>query len=174
MPRPDARAPKRVLVGLSLAVLSTAVLAGCGSSPGVPRISLQGIGGVRPDTPLRTVRQKWHLMLPAAVQAGSEATVYAPVCTGKIRGIAEFEGATPQQATEVPFNWAGIGSSAAAVRRVYGHRLLGDLRHGDFRIISARPPRTTIIFAFDDGDRVTAIGYGRRGAVDMYDWRASC
>jgi len=68
----------------------------------------------------------------------------------------------------------GIGSSADDVRRTYGHRLRGDLRHHQFRIISARPPRTTIIFLFGDGDRVTAIGYGRRGAVDVYDWRASC
>jgi hypothetical protein len=51
--------------------------------------------------------------------------------------------------------------------------LRGDLRHHELRIISAKTPRTTIIFEFD-GNRVEEIGFGRRGAVDMHDWRASC
>jgi len=85
------------VVGACLAVAS---LSGRGGSASLPRISLDGIGGVRPDTPRRTVRRKWHLALPAAVQApGGEASIYAPVCTGKIRGVAEFEGDTQQQAT---------------------------------------------------------------------------
>lgn len=176
-----------------LFVAVAALVAGCGASSAptatsFPKVTLGGVGGVLPGTPLRVVRKKWEVRLPTAVQQpGGEAYGYAPVCIGAVRGIVGFTGAnlSGDVTRNLTFNWAvftagvqtdtgiRIGSSAADVRRIYGRKLRGDVAHHELRIISARAPRTTIIFELD-GNRVTEIGFGARGEVDMDTWRASC
>jgi hypothetical protein len=132
------------------------------------------------------MRARWQVPLPAVVQnGGSQGSAYVPICVGRVHGVASLSGPTGLGPVDklFAFDWAvftagiytdagiTIGSTADELGKAYGRRLGGT--EFERRIISAKAPRTTIVFSIKD-HRVTAIGFGRRGAVDVNNWVSAC
>jgi len=163
---------------VTAAALAAAVVLGvAGGAQTFPPIAVDGIGGVRPDMTLRAVRAHWHVPLRASVdENGSQSRAEAAVCVGDVEGVTYFTGASGFRPldTHLFFQSAvftagartdtgvGIGSSVADVRKAYGSRLRGT--RSELRLISAKTPRTTILFELES-QRVKAIAFGRRGSV---------
>ena len=145
---------------------------------GFPALTTDGIGGVKPGASLADLRARWHLQLPAAVDAGgSEARALVPICAGPVRGVASLSGpsATPPVRflrLDYAVFTAGVhtdtgihvGSSLAELRRAYGRRLRGN--QFERTVISPSVPHVAILFALEDA-RVKTIGFGRRGGVPV-------
>jgi hypothetical protein len=122
---------------LALAAVGTAL--SCGGEPGATRVTLDGFRGIRIGMASAQVFRKLGVAKPLVVEPdGTSAWEYLTICTGQLRGVAEFFGpdiletqphypatfysAWFSSGVETPYG-IRIGSTRPEVVRAYGAKL---------------------------------------------------
>jgi len=167
---------RRLLVALAVAGLTCAPAA-IGTSTRLPaKITLEGVGGVRPGMTVAQTAARWGIRLRLESQLGSSCSL-AAVRAGGMSGYAIF---LERRFAAVFFRrgaqtakGVGIGSTLDGLRAAYGERLSSRANKytpgaRDYFVRRVRAPRWELRFDVSPHGHITTIAFGN-GAVRLLE-----